>query len=102
VVVAVDVLHEPVDMQQVVRQVEPGIENEQVDEHLKQELAQSELVFPTSPIPVEGGVPVDLPQPHRGVQQQAEQRNHPHLDLQPGGCLALGSLRDRVGVLEEA
>ena len=49
---AMHVFHEPVDMQQVMREVKPGIKHEQINECLKQELSQSELVLFSCPVSV--------------------------------------------------
>jgi hypothetical protein len=72
VVVPVHVFHEPVDVEEVVSEVEPCIENKHVDEDLLGEFDQSEFFLPSFPIPVEGSVRIDLPEPNGGIEQQAE------------------------------
>lgn len=99
---AVDVLHDPVDVQEVVCQVKPGIEDKQVDKHLQDELPQPEFVLSARPVAVKGGESIHLPQPHCGKDQQAEERDYAHFDLHPHGGSAFGRLGDGVGVLQAA
>lgn len=99
VVVAVDVFHEPVDVEEVMGQVEPSVEDKQVDEDLEDEFCDSKLILSACPIAIERSQAVHLPQPYGGVEQQAKQRDHSHFDLKAGGGHAIGSLRSRVGVL---
>lgn len=70
---AVDIFHEPVHMKQVMRDVEPSIEDKEIDEYLEDELTQAELVLPPCPISVVRCEMVYLPQPDSGVEQQAKQ-----------------------------
>lgn len=98
---AVDVLHEPVDVEEVVGEVEPGVKAEQVDEGLDEDLLKTEFVLAASPVAVEGEVSVHSPQPNGSVQQKTEQGDYAHLDLHLRGGLALRALGDGIGPLEQ-
>lgn len=63
------------------REVEPGVEDKEVDEDLLDKFPKTEFVLPALPVAVKGGQSIHLPQPHRRVDQQAKQRHHAHLDL---------------------
>ena len=63
---AVEVLHEPANMQQPVSEVEPGVKHEYVDEDLLYDLQQAELILLSCPVTVERRVLIDLPQPYSG------------------------------------
>ena len=51
----------------MVREVEPGVEDEEVDESLKEEFEQPELVLPACPVSVERHLFVKFPHPNGRV-----------------------------------
>lgn len=63
----VDMLHKPVDMEQVMREVEPTVEDEEVNEDLLHQLQQSKLILFTGPVPVVRCQRIHLPQPDGGI-----------------------------------
>jgi hypothetical protein len=101
VVEAVDMLHEPVDVEEVMGKVEPGVEGEQVDKRLDEDLLKTELILAASPVAVEGEVSINSPQPNGSVQQKTEQGDYAHLDLHLCGGLALWTLGDGIGPLKQ-
>lgn len=69
VMVPVDMLHKPVNMQQVMCKVEPAIEDEEVNEDLLDQLQQSELILLAGPVSVIGSQMINLPEPNGSIQQ---------------------------------
>lgn len=87
------VVHEPVDMQEVVGDVEPSVENEHIDEDVLSELPETELVFTPLPVSVIWGVLIKFPHPDSGVDDEGEERDQTHFDL----LFDRGNSLDRLG-----
>lgn len=98
---AVHMLHEPVQMEQMVRSVKPCIENEHVDEDLLDGLEQGEFVLPACPVAVVGSVRVDFPQPDDSVKDDEKEGTQTQGDLLFGVLNPQLSLGERVRILEE-
>lgn len=101
VMLSVDVVHEPFDVEEVVSQVEPGVKYEHVDKDVFDELPNTELVLSASPIAVVGCLLVDLPHPEGGKCDDQEKTGDSHPKLSLHGVDSVGGLRNRIGVLED-
>ena len=61
--ITVNILHEPVNVKEMVSSIKPEIENKHVDQDLFDHLEEGEFVLSPCPVTVEGGVWFNLPNP---------------------------------------
>ena len=60
--ITMDIFHEPVNVKEMMSQIEPSIENEQIYQDLLQHLEQGEFILPTLPVAIVRGFRIHKPE----------------------------------------
>jgi len=78
---AVDMFHEPVDMQKMVSEVEPCVKYKQINEDLFDGFNKSKFILFSFPVTIIWHFFLKFPHPYSGVEQHTEKCNESHLKL---------------------